>query len=59
MTAATAALIQGLCPPQFQAVRDQFERYFYNGEDLGAARFLLNPYCLGSPSRLTDRWLSI
>ena len=36
MTAATAALIQGLCPPQFQAVRDQFERYFYNGEDLGA-----------------------
>ena len=36
MSGATPPPIQGLCPPQFQAVRDQFERHLADGEDLGA-----------------------
>ena len=33
---APGLVIQGICPPQFQAVRDQFERHFTEGEELGA-----------------------
>jgi CubicO group peptidase (beta-lactamase class C family) len=33
---AAPAPIQGTCPPQFQAVRDQFEKHFADGEELGA-----------------------
>ena len=36
MSGATPPPIQGPCPPQFQAVRDQFERHLADGEDLGA-----------------------
>ena len=32
--------IEGLCPPQFEAVREAFERNFATGEEVGA-RFAL------------------